>query len=125
VGCILSPLRGWTAQGGNRLLRGRELHDEDNENPARVAVINQAMAERYWPGQDPLGRSFAMAKDRGYPISIVGVVRNSRMAGAYGAYEPTFYLPIAQHYLPVQTLQVRTTQRFPDRGYAGRSGDLC
>jgi MacB-like periplasmic core domain len=90
VGCILSPLRGWTAQGGNRLLRGRELHDEDNENPARVAVINQAMAERYWPGQDPLGRSFAMAKDRGHPISIVGVVRNSRMAGAYGAYGADF-----------------------------------
>ena len=95
---------------GMRLLRGRELNDGDNENSARVAVINQVMAERYWPGQDPLGRSFAMAEDTGHPISIVGVVKNSRMAEPYGAYEPTFYLPIAQHYLPVQTLQVRTAQ---------------
>ncbi|HLZ43370.1 MAG TPA: ABC transporter permease [Candidatus Sulfotelmatobacter sp.] len=95
---------------GMRLLRGRELNDGDNENSARVAVINQAMAERYWPGQDPLGRSFAIAEDTGHPISIVGVVKNSRMSEAYGAYEPIFYLPIAQHYLPVQTLQVRTAQ---------------
>lgn len=95
---------------GMRLLRGREVNDGDNENAARVAVINQAMAERYWPGQDPLGRSFAMAEDTGHPISIVGVVKNSRMAEPYGAYEPTFYLPMAQHYLPVQTLQVRTAQ---------------
>jgi predicted permease len=95
---------------GMRLLRGRELNDGDNENSARVAVINQAMAERYWPRLDPLGRSFAMAEDTLHPLSIVGVVKNSRMSQLYGAYEPTFYLPIAQHYAPVQTLQVRTGQ---------------
>jgi len=95
---------------GMRLLRGRELSDADNEESARVAVINQAMAERYWPGQDPIGRSFAMLEDATHPITIVGIVKNSRMSQLYGAYDLIFYLPIAQNYAAVQTLQVRTKQ---------------
>ncbi len=92
------------------LLRGRDLNEGDNDKSTRVAVINQAMAESYWPGQDPVGRSFATSDDAAQPIVIVGVVKNSRMSQMWGPYEPIFYQPLAQHYAAVQTLQVRTEQ---------------
>ena len=96
---------------GMTLLRGREFTAGDNENTAPVAVINQAMAERYWPGKDPLGRSFALASDPNHPASIIGVVRNVRMGGLFGAFDPIFYRPITQNYEPVETLQIRSDRR--------------
>jgi len=87
---------------------GRDFSDTDNENSARVGVINQAMAARYWPGQDPVGKSFTMASDAKHPITIVGVVQNSRMGQLYGAFDPIFYLPIKQSYAAVETLQIRS-----------------
>ena len=106
----LSVSGGYFATMGMRLLHGRDLSDADNEKSALVAVINQAMADHYWPGQDPLGRVFATSEDATHPITIVGVVKNSRMSQLYGAYDLIFYLPIAQHYPATQTLQVRTEQ---------------
>src|SRR5271166_4998543 len=88
--------------------RGRDFTDADNENSPRVAVINQAMAERYWPHQDPLGKSFTLTSDPKHPATIVGVVQNSRMNQLYGEFEPIFYLPLAQSYAPTETLQIRS-----------------
>jgi len=90
------------------LSRGRDFTDADNENAPRVAVINQAMAERFWPSQDPLGKSFALTSDPKHPATIVGVIRNSRMNQLYGAFEPVFYLPIAQSYVSTETLHIRS-----------------
>jgi len=95
------------------LNRGRDFTDSDNENSPRVAVINQAMADRYWPGQEVLGKSFALSSDPKHPATIVGVVKNTRMSQLYGAFEPIFYLPVAQSYASTETLQIlseRSTQ---------------
>jgi putative ABC transport system permease protein len=92
------------------LNRGRDFSDADNENSTQVAVINQAMAERYWPGQDSLGKSFAVTSDATHTATIVGVVRNHRMGQLYGPFEPIFYLPVAQGNLPAETLQIRSAQ---------------
>ena len=95
---------------GAVLLRGREIIDSDNENSPRVAVINQAMAERYWPGQDPVGNFFTMSRDAKHPVTIIGVAKNSRMNQLYGAYDPLCYLPMTQNYAAVENLQIRTRQ---------------
>jgi putative ABC transport system permease protein len=68
------------------------------------------MAERYWPGQDSLGKSFAVTSDATHTATIVGVVRNHRMGQLYGPFEPIFYLPVAQGNLPAETLQIRSAQ---------------
>ncbi|HTS35637.1 MAG TPA: ABC transporter permease [Candidatus Solibacter sp.] len=90
------------------LLRGRAFGLGDNENSAPVAIINQALADRYWRGQDPLGRSFTSASDPKHPLTIVGVVRNVRMGQLYGEYDLVYYRPSAQTYEPMATLQIRS-----------------
>jgi len=89
------------------LVRGRDFGEGDNAGSSRVAVINEAMAEKFWPHQDPIGSGFSMESDAGRSIEIVGVVKNTRITGVSGVYEPCFYLPLAQHYAPGATLQIR------------------
>jgi putative ABC transport system permease protein len=91
------------------VLRGRDFVDSDTESLRRVAIINEAMAERFWPGVDPIGRTFKRDGDSEHTIEIVGEVRNSRTADPYSPYRPLFYVPNTQCYTSVQTLQVRTT----------------
>jgi len=92
------------------LIRGRDFTSADNEHSAAVAVINRAMADRYWPGQDPVGRSFATAADPSHPLTIVGVAGNVRMNEPYGPFELVYYRPIAQSYDGVETLQIRSAR---------------
>ncbi|HEX7287574.1 MAG TPA: ABC transporter permease [Candidatus Angelobacter sp.] len=89
--------------------RGRDLAESDSASSLHVALINQAMAEKYWPGQDPLGRQFSVPDDATHPIQIIGVVRNFRMADADSPIDPAYFVPIAQHYFPTITLHIRTT----------------
>lgn len=96
------------------LYRGRDFSDADNEKSLRVAVVNQAMAERYWPGQDALGKSFILTSDPTHPATIVGIAQNSRMSQLYGPFEPIFYLPVAQSYVSTETLQIRSERNVQD-----------
>jgi predicted permease len=91
------------------LLRGRELSDADDENSPRVAVINSAMAEHFWPNQDPIGKHFVRTSDPNHPVEIVGMVKNSRLSQVYGPFEEAFYVPYTQNYVASETLQVRTS----------------
>lgn len=77
-------------------------------------MINRAMAARFWPGQDTLGKTFALASDPKHPATIVAIVQNSRMSQLYGAFEPIFYLPIAQSFVSTQTLQIRSERSAQD-----------
>jgi predicted permease len=58
------------------LLRGRYLEEADSHRPARVCVVDQAFAQRYWPGADPIGRRIAqdIKVTEENAITIVGVV---------------------------------------------------
>jgi predicted permease len=91
------------------ILRGRGILESDTASATHVAVINQAMAERYWPGQDPIGQQFTHREDPHHVQQVVGVVKNARMSELTGPIEPFFFMPIAQNYTARQTLQVRTS----------------
>lgn len=58
--------------------------------PAPAAVINQAMARRYWPGEDPIGRKFRVLFSP--PITIIGVARDTRNRSLADQPGPEFYL---------------------------------
>ena len=94
---------------GMSLLRGRAITDADAENSQPVAVINAAMADRYWPNQDALGKTFTRSADPKRAIQIVGIERNSRIDQISGPFTEAFYVPLSQNFISSATLQVRTT----------------
>ncbi|HEX4913492.1 MAG TPA: ABC transporter permease [Vicinamibacterales bacterium] len=63
---------------GLKLIRGRFLTAADREDTMPVVVINDTMAARYWPGEDPLGRQFMMGTDDKPWLTIVGIVATVR-----------------------------------------------
>jgi putative ABC transport system permease protein len=79
-------------------LRGRLLSEHDREGAALVAVINDTMADRYWPGGDVLGRRFHMGgPDSTNPkLTIVGIVGTTRHNAVTEAPRAEMYLPHAQ-----------------------------
>ncbi len=70
--------------------RGRTFTDQDTENAPRVILVNDALARRYFPGEDPVGREL----DRG---TIVGVVGDVLQAGLDRPAEPEVFYPLAQN----------------------------
>ena len=85
-----------------RLAAGRELDARDGPEATAVVMINQAMADRYWPGQDPIGRRFKWGgHDSEDPWrTIVGVLGDVRHFGLDHDPAPEVYMPLAQTYPP-------------------------
>src|SRR5215472_9255519 len=86
------------------VLRGRLFNDGDDENAPLVAVINRAMAETYWRGENPLGKRLKLGRGRlgvGLTpsktwITIVGVISNTRSESLANASIPQIYLSLYQ-----------------------------
>ncbi|MBI4664610.1 MAG: ABC transporter permease [Verrucomicrobia bacterium] len=93
---------------GTRLLRGRVFTEHDNESAPKVAVINTLMAERLWPGQDPLGKRFRCWNPEGELWQVIGVLPTARYVMIGEEPRPYFYTPLAQHYVSPITLHVWT-----------------
>ena len=86
------------------LLRGRGLEAADQENARNVAVVSRSFAERFWPGQDPIGKRFrAVSADADTPwLAVVGVSGDVIHQWVMRRNEPTFYRPFVQ--APTQRL---------------------
>lgn len=90
------------------ILRGRGILESDIQTSQHVAVINEAMAERYWHAENPIGRRFTQTGDPKHSIEVVGVVKNSRTENLFSPFEPYMYVPLAQYYRTPIILQLRT-----------------
>src|SRR5262249_551545 len=55
------------------LVQGRIFKDSDNDKATNVAIVNETMAKKYWPNQDPVGRHFRMVSNAKQTLEIVGV----------------------------------------------------
>ena len=75
------------------------LTNRDLPRPPGVAIINEAMARRYWPGSDPLGSTIFLFDDKPFAAyrTVVGVVGDVRSASVDSMAVPTVYLPFAQN----------------------------
>lgn len=88
------------------LLRGRLIEDRDTAESPHVAVISDALARRYWPGEDPVGRRIQMVGIEA-PYTIVGIVENVRQPlSVESRAEAVLYLPYRQNPWPYLTLIV-------------------
>jgi predicted permease len=91
------------------LLRGRAFRENEDEKAPLVAIVNQAMAQQFWPNQDPIGKRFSVKGATGPFAEIVGLTGNGKYIFMGWDREPYFYIPIAQDYASYQTLQLRTS----------------
>ena len=79
---------------GAPLLKGRYFSERDNRGSPLVAIIDESMARRYWPGEDPIGRRFKGQDPRGTNddwLTVVGVVRDMRRHGLERKPTPHIY----------------------------------
>ncbi|HVF71325.1 MAG TPA: ADOP family duplicated permease [Chthoniobacterales bacterium] len=92
------------------LLDGRDFTEADSGETAPVVIVNQALAQRYWPGESALGKRIRFAEPATSRwMEIVGVVGNVRHQGLHRPVRPEFYLLHSQMPFPLMTLVVRTT----------------
>lgn len=82
---------------GIRLLAGRGFEPRDESGTQRVAVVNEALARKFFPKGDALGSVFeGDVEDEAGPMTIVGIVANTRYADMRSETPPTFYEPYRQ-----------------------------
>lgn len=94
---------------GLPLVRGRDFAASDSATGSKAVVINDAFAQRYWPGQDPLGRKVYFPGPNGGSFAeVVGIVQVTRGRSLTEAPRPTLYFPVAQQSARDLTLAVRT-----------------
>jgi macrolide transport system ATP-binding/permease protein len=93
---------------GIGLFQGREFDARDRVGAPGVTVINQGMAHRFWPGENPLGKRFSIVGTGGPFLQVVGVVRNGKYRTLGEDPRAYFYLPLAQNYSPIVSLIVQT-----------------
>jgi len=118
---VVSP--GYFSAVGTPILRGRPFLESDTADSAPVTVISNAMARKFWPGQDPLGKQVG-PRSHLYPLAtIVGIAADVKRISLRGAPPPEMYVPYAQKIWPsLQTMDIvlRTTQN-PVSAVAGAS----
>jgi len=79
---------------GMRLLQGRDFDQRDRESAPRVAVINQTMAQRLWPGEEAIGKRFRTG-DTDW-MTVVGILRDTRQWGWSDPAQNEMYIPFWQ-----------------------------
>jgi predicted permease len=88
------------------VVRGREFGDDDRAGSLPVAIVNEALAARFWPGEDPLGKRFDGGGD-GWR-TVVGVVKTGKYEKLDESPRSYMYFPVTQWYSADLTLHVRT-----------------
>ena len=86
---------------------GREFTRTDDENAPLVAIVNRTVVERYWRGQDPIGRRLQV---KGRWARVVGVVADSKYESMAENPKPFFYVPLRQDFDPEPDLNIRSSQ---------------
>jgi putative ABC transport system permease protein len=92
---------------GIPIVSGREFLRTDDENAPTVAIINETMAAKYWPGKNPIGQRLKV-KDKW--LQIVGIAKNSNYRTKTEMPTPFFYVPVRQNFRVQNVLIVRTRE---------------
>ena len=92
------------------LVYGRFFDARDAEKIPEVAIVNEAMARKFWPGENPIGKKVGAGCDGEHLCrTVVGVVGDIRHEGLANAAQPEIYMPHPQFALPSLSLVLRTT----------------
>ncbi len=112
-GAFAAVTPGFFRTMGMRLISGRNIEATDHAEAPFVAVVNRAMANRYFPGQDPIGQTIRILGPR--PRTVVGIVEDVRQRRLDSAPEPEIYVPHAQSPFGGMFLVVRAATDRPEQ----------
>ena len=94
---------------GIRIVRGRGFTERDDERAPTVAVINETMAAKYWPGEDPIGKRVQLSYNNTPPREIVGIAADVKQISLTDVVPSQMYAPFVQAPWPFLTAVIRTT----------------
>jgi predicted permease len=99
---------GFFAAMGIPIVAGRSFADSDGAEAPPVAIVSTAMARKYWPGENPLGKHLRFDDEAKAPWStVVGVVGDVRQLGLHREPPPILYMPYQQFPLPFTNISIR------------------
>ncbi|MBV9157574.1 MAG: ABC transporter permease, partial [Acidobacteriaceae bacterium] len=97
------------------LKKGRLFTAHDTDDAQRVAIVNEALARKEWPNQDPIGKRVKVAWTNALWLTVIGVTGNVRTDGPEANFLPEIYTAYTQHpwYLTPRDLLIRTKNSNP------------
>jgi predicted permease len=91
---------------GTPLLSGRDFMRQDVMDSLPVAIVNEALATKYWPKEPVIGKQLLV---NGKLHSVIGMVRNGKYTSLTETARPYLYLPLSQNYQAAMTIHLRAT----------------
>ena len=78
------------------LVKGRFVSEQDGAETPKVVVVSDLLANRYWPGEDPIGKQIRLGRKSKQNLTVIGVVRNIVMYSYMEPPQPELYVPFLQ-----------------------------
>jgi predicted permease len=97
---------GFFEAAGVSIVQGRNFADTDEADAPPVAIVSQAMAARFWPGEEALGRRFRQGEEE---YTVIGVARDAKVRSLGEAPRPFVYRFHDQHFRSFMTVVAQTT----------------
>ncbi len=112
---------GFFEAAGIPILQGRNFAETDVEDGVRVAIVNEVFAERFWPGEDPIGQT--VRRESGQELEVIGVSRNTKVRTLGESPRPFIYTPYSQRYGAFLTAVIQV-RGLPEAGLQSAFGTL-
>jgi putative ABC transport system permease protein len=93
---------------GIALVQGRDFSDSDRKDSRAVAIVNQTLAGRLWPDENPVGNRLLAGGTRGTPVEVIGLTRDGKYESLGERPQPFLYRPLVQDYQSAMTLVAQT-----------------
>ena len=93
---------------GIKVIAGRKFNDADSLESKRVVIINDTLAERFWPGREPIGRRITLPDLEGEAWEVVGVTETTKYLAVFEHALPYIYLPQAQNPAMLRVVQIKS-----------------